>query len=385
MRTLQRPFVTVTLILLLAAVSSTLLGQSDTSTKTEDLVTAMRHWDSMEPEKQLRIKKAFQQLQSLSPSRRLKVINELRRMTPDQILKLPEALNKYKSEDTHSRESKRLQAIRHHLWLLTQNEATQDRYRSLDRRSRRIFLLDIVKQQREVLLDEMTPAQRKKLEALPTPILNWELLKRIGKLSLPEGGSGSEKVLDLVQSFTELQEDLIEAMRKLPPHEWGPFFTQHSDNPQIRKLEEGLKSLSDADKHLFMHMFSRVFHRPPGRDFRGRSGRRLPPELRKPNQLDGPRRGTPPKGPPKGPPNGPSRRRHIDAPDSLGPDSKSSPREGLRPQRPPRRGSQPSKETRQKEFRRRGADPLPPDPDASPEGSLPPVRPDTAWQEPLSG
>ena len=133
MRTLQRPFVTVTLILLLAAVSSTLLGQSDTSTKTEDLVTAMRTWDSMEPEKQLRIKKAFQQLQSLSPSRRLKVINELRRMTPDQILKLPEALNKYKSEDTHSRESKRLQAIRHHLWLLTQNEATQDRYRSLDR------------------------------------------------------------------------------------------------------------------------------------------------------------------------------------------------------------------------------------------------------------
>ena len=178
-----------------------------------------------------------------------------------------------------------------------------------------------------------------------------------------------------------LQEHLIEAMRKLPPHEWGPFFTQHSDNPQIRKLEEGLKSLSDADKHLFTHMFSRVFHRPPGRDFRGRSGRRLPPELRKPNQLDGPRRGTPPKGPP----NGPSRRRHIDAPDSLGPDSKSSPREGLRPQRPPRRGSQPSKETRQKEFRRRGADPLPPDPDASPEGSLPPVRPDTTWQEPLSG
>ncbi|MDG1454978.1 MAG: hypothetical protein P8R38_02110 [Planctomycetota bacterium] len=376
MRTLQRPFMTVTLILLLAAVSSTLLGQSDKSTKTEDLVTAMRYWDSMEPEKQLRIKKAFQQLQSLSPSRRIKVITELRRMTPDQILKLPEALNKYKSEDTHSRESKRMQAVRHHLWLLTQNEATQDRYRNLDRRSRRIFLLDIVKQQRETLLAQMTPAQREKLEALPTPMLNWELLKRSGKLSLPEGDSGSEKVLDLVQSFAELQEDLIEEMRKLPPHKWGPFFTQHSDNPQIRKLEEGLQSLSKADKHLIMHMFSRVFHRPPGRGFRGQPGRGRSPELRKANP-DGPRRGSPSKGP--------SRRRHTDSPDSLGPDSKPSPREGLRPQRLPRRGPQSSKETGKQEFRRRGADPLPPDPEAAPEGSLPPVRPDTTWQEPLSG
>ncbi|NCG56281.1 MAG: DUF3106 domain-containing protein [Proteobacteria bacterium] len=381
MNTLQFPFMTVTLILLLAAVSSTLLGQTDKSTKTEDLVTAMQRWDSMEPEKRLRIRKTFEQLQSLSPSRRIKVINELRRMTPNQILKLPEALNKFKSEDTQSRESKREQAVRHHLWLLTQNEDTQDRYRNFDRSSRRMFLLDTVKQQREVLLSQMTPDQREKLEALPTPMLNWELLKRCGKLSLPEGDSGSEKVLDLVQSFTELQEDLIEEMRKLPPHKWGPFFTQHSDNPQIRKLEEGLQSLSKADKRLIMHMFSRVFHRPPGRDFRGRSGRGRPPELRKPNHPDGPRRGPQPNGPPKGP----SRRRHSDSPDSLGPDSKPSPQEGLRPQRPPRRGSPSSKETRKQELRRKGAEPFLRDPDALPEGSLPPVRPDTAWQEPLSG